>query len=642
MQLKTAVKRVLHKGLEKQYKKQLHKQTISYEDYMEKLEKAYVDKLDEMPEYDDASVQVFLYPELDRTFDLENIKAEYLLFFPMDGVISDFAKKAVWNFFKEHPECEFVYGDEDSGDGDGKRKKPYWKPDWSPTEYVDSFYIYGVFAVKKSTVLESDLLRSGNWLKNIVYFCDEILKRLGGFEKRTAAVSKIGHIPYVLFHRMNHTKRGKWQQLTKEWTGGEAQDELVSVIILSKDNYSVVRANMEALMRSEKNTAYEIILVDNGSDEETKELLGAYCAKKNITYIYEPCEFNFSYLCNLGAKAARGNLLLFMNDDVEADQINFMESMAKEARKPYVGAVGCKLLYPGTNKIQHAGITNLSIGPMHKLQFEKDSKEHYFGRNRKKINVIAVTAACLMVEKTKFDEVGGFPEELAVAYNDVAFGFALNKAGYYNVCLNDFSLYHHESLTRGNDDSLEKSERLFAEQKKLYDMYPEYVGYDPFYSIRLAKDISNTRMEMKLVASEYDRKEIVRAKSVKKNISLEENPAVFATIEWIFKENNGMIISGYSFVAGGNNATFDKEIWLVPYGTSRNGQTVYKVPLNNCLRQDVEKNVPDQVNVGLSGFQIKLDTEDLLPGKYVIWVRQKERFGKLRLFKKTNRSIVVE
>ena len=123
---------------------------------------------------------------------------------------------------------------------------------------------------------------------------------------------------------------------------------------------------------------------------------------------------------------------------------------------------------------------------------------------------------------------------------------------------------------------------------------------------------------------------------------MEENPAVFATIEWIFKENNGMIISGYSFVAGGNNATFDKEIWLVPYGTLRNGQPIYKVPLNNCLRQDVEKNVPDQVNVGLSGFQIKLDTEDMLPGKYRIWVRQKERFGKLRLFKKTNRSIVVE
>ena len=224
----------------------------------------------------------------------------------------------------------------------------------------------------------------------------------------------------------------------------------------------------------------------------------------------------------------------------------------------------------------------------------------------------------------------------------MAFGFALNKAGYYNVCLNDFSLYHHESLTRGNDDSLEKSERLFAEQKKLYDMYPEYVGYDPFYSIRLAKDISNTRMEMKLVASEYDRKVNVRAKNVKKNISLEENPAVFATIEWIFKENNGMIISGYSFVAGGNNATFDKEIWLVPYETSRDGQPIYKVRLNNCFRQDVAKSVPDQVNVGLSGFQIKLDTEDLLPGKYVIWVRQKERFGKLRLFKKTNRSIVVE
>lgn len=641
MQFSTVIKKVFHKGLVRQYKKQLHKQTISYEEYIRKLESSYIKELDKQTDYEEKEVQVLFYPEMDATFEVSGIRAEYLLFYPMDGKISDFAKKAVWCYFKEHPECDFLYGDEDSLDSDGKRKKPYFKPDWSPTEYTDSFYIYGVFAVRKSAVRETDFLHSGNWLKNLVHFCDENLKRLGGFDK-CVNNEKIGHLPYVLFHRMNQNKRGKWQKLTVDCVPKQKNDDLVSVILLSKDNYSVVRANMETLMHHSKSMAFEVILVDNGSDNETRELLESYCKKKNILYIYEKCDFHFSYLCNLGAKAAKGNLLLFMNDDVEADEVNFMETMAKEARKPYVGAVGCKLLYPGTRKIQHAGITNLAIGPMHKLQYEKDNKEHYFGRNRKKINVIAVTAACLMIEKSKFEEVGGFSLEFPVAYNDVALGFALSKAGYYNACLNDVCLYHYESLTRGCDDSPQKVERLIKEQKKLYEMYPEFLGVDPFYSVRLANDISNRRMEMKLIASEESLKKAVRPKPEKKTYIPKENPSVFVTIEWILEENNGIIISGYTFVAGADNATFDREIWLVPVNCDETSQPIYKLPLNKCLRCDVAQNVPDQKNVELSGFSIEFDKADLPSGKYVVWVRQKERYGRLRLFKRSNRSIEIE
>lgn len=641
MQLKTVVKSFFHKGLQKQYKKRLHKQTISYEDYIVKEEEILNKELEKTEGYDEKSVQTFFYPEFDKTFDLSCVKAKYLLFFPMDGSLSDFAKKAVFAYFEKNPECDFLYGDEDNVK-DEHRETPYWKPDWSPSFYADSFYIYGVFAVRKSVIEETDFLRSGNWLRNIVFFCDKILIRLSGFEKRNGEMVKIGHVSEVLFHRAGHIKRDKWQKLTNECEMPKLSKDLVSVVILSKDNYSLVRSNIEILRRNTKSIAYEIILVDNGSSEETRELLNAYCIKNDISYIYEKCDFNFSYLCNLGAERAKGSLLLFMNDDVEADKMDFMENMAKEAKKPYVGAVGCKLLYPETNIIQHAGITNLFMGPMHKLQFEKDNKKLYFGRNRKKINVIAVTAACLMVEKIKFDEVGGFPEELAVAYNDVAFCFALHKAGYYNVSLNDFSLYHHESLTRGCDDSEEKAERLFKEQRKLYEMYPEYAGIDPFYSDRLAKDIANTRMEMKLVANKESWKKKVRPVQFTKNISFEENPANFTTIEWIFEENNGIIISGYSFVQGADNATFEKELWLVGTDRENEPRLIYKAALNDCLRCDVAKNVPEQKNVELSGFCVEFNKKDILPGKYTVWIRQKERFGFLRLFKKTNRSIVVE
>lgn len=639
MQLKNALKKTLHKGLAKQYKKQLHKNTISYEKYIAKMEWSFTRELEEQIDSSNEKVQMVFYPELDATFDLGDVTAEYLAFYPMDGVPSDFAKKAVYSYFEKNPECGFVYGDEDSIDEKQVRKNPYWKPDWSPTEYLDSFYIYGFFAIRKSVLREADFLCTGNWLKNIVHMCDNVLSRLGGFEKRETHIGKIGHIPYILFHRMNQTKRAGWQKLSTERTADKTAENLVSVVVLSKDNYPVLRSNLETIFRNEKSTAYEVILVDNGSEEDTKELLASYCNKHNITYIYEKCAFNFSYLCNLGAKAAKGNFLLFMNDDVEVSRRNFMEGMLAEAQKPYVGAVGCKLLYPGTTRIQHAGITNLPIGPMHKLQFEKDNKELYFGRNRKKINVLAVTAACLMIEKRKFDEVGGFPTDLAVAYNDVALCFALEKSGYYNACLNDISLYHHESLSRGADDSEEKLERLLKEQRRLYEMYPEFCGKDPYYSIRLAQDISDTRMEMKLVANEELWTESVSAQPIKKTYNFVENSAVFATIEWISLENNGMMISGYTFVTGLDNASFQRELWLLPKET---GQVSYGVKLNRCLRMDVAKNVPNETNVELSGFSVRIDGKDLEPGQYNILIVQKERFGKLMLFKSTGRSIVIE
>ena len=135
----------------------------------------------------------------------------------------------------------------------------------------------------------------------------------------------------------------------------------------------------------------------------------------------------------------------------------------EKAVLPHVGAVGAKLIYPGTEIIQHAGITNIHLGPAHKLQFRSDALEFYFGRNRMAMDVLGVTGACLLVKKSIYDQALGLSENLRVAFNDVEFCYHVYEMGYYNVVRNDVTLTHHESLSRGADASTEQLRRLHQE-----------------------------------------------------------------------------------------------------------------------------------------------------------------------------------
>lgn len=213
-------------------------------------------------------------------------------------------------------------------------------------------------------------------------------------------------------------------------------------------------------------------------------------------------EFNFSKMCNIGAKEASGELLLFLNDDIEISEAvkqnpnltapvsQWLSILAGQAQVSYTGAVGCKLYYPGGIQFQHAGVLNLPIGPGHCLYGMGDDLNYYYGRNLLDYNFCAVTGACLMVERKKFDEAGGFDEELVVAYNDVALCFSLLELGYHNVLRNDVALVHHESVSRGLDRaSEEKEERRKREMEKLYEKHPKFSGgYDPCYNPNLVPD----------------------------------------------------------------------------------------------------------------------------------------------------------
>ena len=199
-------------------------------------------------------------------------------------------------------------------------------------------------------------------------------------------------------------------------------------------------------------------------------------------------------MCNRGAELADGKLLLFLNDDIELCENDWLDKMVSRALQPYVGSVGLKLYYPDSVKIQHDGIVNLPVGPVHKLQFMEDDRSYYFGRNRFTQDCVAVTGACLLIRTEVFREAGGFREVLRVAYNDVELGFRLLEMGYYNVVWNDRFAYHHESLSRGSDESPEKMQRLVQERELLYQMHPQFRGEDPFYPKGLNREGLDSRV----------------------------------------------------------------------------------------------------------------------------------------------------
>jgi GT2 family glycosyltransferase len=419
---------------------------------------------------------------------------------------------------------------------------------------------------------------------------------------------------------------------------------LVSVIIPSKDNPDILEKCLTALYATMKTFfKCEIIVVDNGSTQLNKEKTELMIADKKykdhefcVEYIYQKMEFNFSHMCNIGAQAARGQYLLFLNDDVELCEADCILRMAAAASEAYTGAVGIKLYYPETDIIQHAGITNLPMGPVHKLQFMKDDVIYYHGFNRGRRNVSAVTAACLMVEKEKFHQAGGFTEDLKVAFNDVALCFALLKNGYYNVCLNDCHAYHHESLSRGSDEAEEKLDRLLKERDMLYKKYPDMNARDSFYPNGLENESLDTMVRPAFETAGNKLQQAVLKKTEIKLSEYRHDECLLVRVESCIEDT----LYGYGVVLGDDNACYVRELLLQD---TKNKDIVYSVETEGMYRPDLVKNMPDQINVGLCGFKIKLERSskqnDGGSGRYYVGMAVKNRVNGCRIYNFTKRIV---
>lgn len=395
---------------------------------------------------------------------------------------------------------------------------------------------------------------------------------------------------------------------------------LVSVVIPSKDHPEVLEQCLRSFRKKTGYECYEWIVVDNGSNEENRRRIVQLQEEYGFLYLYEEMPFNFSRMCNMGAARAKGDLILLLNDDIEIIEKDWLGRMVGQAIQPHTGAVGARLWYADSRRIQHAGITNLRIGPSHKLVTFQDDRDYYYGRNRVVYNMIGVTAACLMVAKSKYEAVGGLDETMAVSYNDVEFCFKLSEAGYYNVLRNDVVLYHHESLSRGLDEFDEhKWERLLTEKERLYAKHPQMDGQDIFYHPSLIDNASDYRCNYKFAHEDALRTVKVSPFSAEaiRRVRTERLKLIVDRAEMQHKiqdeEPDIVWIMGWCYVPEEDNALYDKKILLrKPDGFG------YEATPADWYRKDVEDSLRGETHIELAGFVLRVLKKDLEEGNYQI------------------------
>lgn len=444
---------------------------------------------------------------------LELATGEFIAFLDCDDTLAPNALFEMAKKLNEDSSYDFIYSDEDKIDENGNnRHSPFFKPDWSPDTFLSFMYTCHFGMYRKSIADEIGNIRVGYEGAQDYDFTLRFIEK----------TNKIAHIPKILYHWREReestaknpnsknyiyeaTLKAKKDCLERRKNLGDIifdkdqrqfridykpiHEPLISIIIPSKDNFVILKQCIDSIIKHTTYKNYEIIIIDNGSKNTNKEKYLKMSRRYNLIYEYEKKQFNFSYMCNKGRENAKGNILLFLNDDVEVITENWLELMSGQAQQAHTGAVGAKLLYPNSKLIQHVGVVNLKVGPSHSFLKFDDDGDYYFGRNKMVYNYCAVTGACLMIETSKFDEIGGFDEELPVAYNDVELCFKAIEHNYYNVVRNDIKLYHHESISRGIDhNNPEKMNRLRRELELLFTKHPIFRGYDPFYNINLAKD----------------------------------------------------------------------------------------------------------------------------------------------------------
>ncbi|MDQ0456065.1 glycosyltransferase family 2 protein [Rhizobium paknamense] len=407
--------------------------------------------------------------------------------------------------------ADFIYSDEDKIDEHGNFVQPFFKPDWSPDTLMSTMYTCHVSCVKRSLALSAGPLDPSldgaqDW--------DFILKV-------SEKASRIEHIAKVLYHwriipnsiaadlnakpkAVEHGRLARSNALKRRNHSGSMvhvdalpshytpvylpkPGTLVSIIIPTKNNFPYLSECISSILSNTLYKNFEIVVINNGSSEErTINYLDEINRNSAITVLTRDAPFNFSELCNYGASKAAGDVYVFLNDDTEILEGDWLGAITGHAQLAHAGAVGAKLIYGEENSIQHNGILNLQPGPCHAFARQTPDFPGYFGRSVLPYNWIAVTGALMAIEKHKFWSVGGFDEGFPVAYNDIDLCFRLKKAGWHNVNLPIVQVIHHESVSRGIDhENSEKFERLKQERHNLYCKHPDLFQHDPYYNVNM-------------------------------------------------------------------------------------------------------------------------------------------------------------
>jgi GT2 family glycosyltransferase len=441
---------------------------------------------------------------------------EFVGFLDHDDELSIDALFEVIKLLQHHPDADMIYSDEDHKDIKGRRKDPYFKPDWSPDLFLSNMYTCHFGVYRKKLVEEIGGFRKGfegsqdydlvlrltektkkrYHIPKILYHWREIpgSTSLKYQEKSYADINARKALNDALIRRKisGEVLTGKYPgffRVKREITGNPG----VSIIIPTKDQVKVLRKCIKSIIDRTDYNNYEIIVVDNNSTEPgTLEYLGSISKEPNISILKYEEPFNFSAINNFAARKAKGEYLLFLNNDTEVICSEWLSAMLEHAQRIEVGAVGCKLLYPN-GKIQHVGVI-LGISGMrgklgvagHSHKNYSNSSRGYYGRPHVIHNLSAVTGACVVIRRNVFDEVGGFDENLGIAFNDVDLCLKIREKGYLIVYTPYSELYHYESLSRGYEDTPEKEARFEKESRYIRGKWGLIIDKgDPYYNPNL-------------------------------------------------------------------------------------------------------------------------------------------------------------
>lgn len=380
------------------------------------------------------------------------------------------APDALYRFaraIRSNPESAVLYGDEDRlvprlGFGT-KRVKPWFKPLWNAELFLAQDYLSRACVLRRAAALA-------------VPPAHPALGEAGLYALLLAMTRDNGavHVPHVVAHRTGSVtpdadghlaavaqhiapqggaaREGPFGNRLVDWPLPDPAP-LVSIIIPTRDHVGLLRKSVGGVLTGTRYRHVEVLIVDNGSVEpETLAYLERVSGNPRVTVIRDDAPFNYSALNNRAAAQASGDYLLLLNNDVEVVDEDWLGWLVRQAVREGVGAVGAKLLYDDRS-IQHAGVTiGLGDAAGHAHRFLKEGEEGYFARAHLPHQVSAVTGACLLVERAKFEAVGGLDEEgFAVAFNDVDLCLKLQAAGWRNMYEPRAVMIHHESKSRPKD-----------------------------------------------------------------------------------------------------------------------------------------------------------------------------------------------
>ena len=407
---------------------------------------------------------------------------------------------------------QLLYSDEDKLDAQNRRCEPYFKSDWNP-----------------------ELFLAQNFVSHLSVYRTDLVRRIGGFRMgfegsqdydltlrcmEQIQPKEIEHLPWVLYHWRREIKarhrtprpnpmrkkplaaqcrnisnarelRARWCRAIDVYLQTKyalpRERPMVSIVIPTRDQVSSLQKCLDGIFHNTDYQTYEVIVLDNEShDSETLEFLATL--KKHDRVRVERMEggFNYSGLNNRGVELSRGSLVALLNNDVEVINDDWLSEMVSRMTRPEVAMVGARLWYPN-GTIQHGGVI-LGAGGIagHAHAGLRRDEPGYFARAHLAQNLSAVTTACALVRREVCLKLGGFDENLAVTFNDIDFCLRLREAGYQIVWSPYAELIHHESASRGFDDSTQKQTRFLAEVDYMNSKWGGLLQRDPFYNPNLS------------------------------------------------------------------------------------------------------------------------------------------------------------